>query len=123
MLGRIEIEDSTVPATSAAVAATEGVGATAASIADASKPFTDPNLRNLVAEVSVSEPKIYGEGNSPRIVAVDCGMKHNMVRILTGMGAQVKVVPWDWDLKAELDGGEMDGLFISNGPGDPSILT
>ena len=123
MLGRIEIEDAIDAPNSAVVAATEGVGATEASIADSSKPFTDPNLRNLVAEVSVKEPKIYGEGNSPRIVAVDCGMKHNMVHILTGMGAQVKVVPWDWDLKAELDSGEMDGLFISNGPGDPAILT
>jgi len=40
----------------------------------------DPNQRNLVAEVSVREIRSYGEGNSPHILAYDCGMKNNIIR-------------------------------------------
>lgn len=122
MLGRIEIEGEAM-SDAARVAATEGAGATKASIAGAGKPFPDPNLRNLVAEVSIKEPKVYGEGNGLRILAVDCGMKNNMIRTMVGMGAEVKVVPWDWDLASEIKAGGVDGLFISNGPGDPAVLT
>ncbi|KAA0161860.1 hypothetical protein FNF28_04925 [Cafeteria roenbergensis] len=122
MLGRIEIEGEAM-SDAARVAATEGVGATEASAAGAGKPFPDPNLRNLVAEVSIKEPKVYGEGNGLRILAVDCGMKNNMIRTMVGMGAEVKVVPWDWDLASEIKAGSVDGLFISNGPGDPAVLT
>lgn len=42
-------------------------------------PFEDPNKRNLVAEVSRRTPVTYGNGPI-KIVAVDCGMKHNIVR-------------------------------------------
>lgn len=122
MLGRIEVEGGGDGLEVARELAKSGAGATTMSIAGASKAFPDPNLRNLVAEVSVKEPVVYGKGNALRIVAVDCGMKHNMIRMMVAKGAQVKVVPWDWDLMAELEGGEMDGLFISNGPGDPALL-
>ena len=80
--------------------------------------FADPNKRNLVAEVSRRAPEVYGAGaGRPRVLAVDCGMKHHMVRMLASRGAEVKVVPWDHDLASER--GWYDGLFISNGPGDP----
>ncbi len=46
-------------------------------------------------------------------------MKHNMIRMLVKKGAEVKVVPWNHDLAAERDW--YDGLFISNGPGDPTM--
>lgn len=79
-------------------------------------PFEDPNGRNLVAEVSVGEPVVYG-GGRPRVLVVDCGMKNNIVRCLLGRGATVIRVPWDYDFN---DGAhEWDGLFLSNGPGDP----
>jgi len=84
-------------------------------------PFADPNKRNLVDEVSSKEVKIYGKGNKTRILAVDCGMKHNMIRMLVDRGAEVKVVPWNHDLTSERDW--YDGLFISNGPGDPARCT
>jgi carbamoyl-phosphate synthase (ammonia) len=121
LLGRIEVEGGGDGMERARAAATDGAGATDASRASAEKPFPDPNTRNLVAEVSVKEPKIYGAGNALKIVAVDCGIKNNMIRILVDRGAEVKVVPWDHDLASEVDW--MDGLFISNGPGDPAILT
>uniref|UniRef100_A0A665XET6 carbamoyl-phosphate synthase (ammonia) n=1 Tax=Echeneis naucrates TaxID=173247 RepID=A0A665XET6_ECHNA len=79
--------------------------------------ISDPNQKNLVAEVSTKETNIFGKGNPIRVVAIDCGIKHNIIRLLVKRGAEVHLVPWDQDLLS-LD---YDGLFISNGPGDPSL--
>ncbi|MDR3325629.1 MAG: glutamine-hydrolyzing carbamoyl-phosphate synthase small subunit [Spirochaetaceae bacterium] len=78
---------------------------------------------NPVAEVSCSEVRVYagrrmGEGVPAvplRIVLVDCGAKANILRCLLSRGAEVVRVPWNCDL-AGLD---YDGIFLSNGPGDP----
>jgi len=76
----------------------------------------DPNKRNLVAEVSCAEPRFYGpEDADVTVLAVDCGMKLNQLRSLLKRGCRVHVVPWDYDF-TEL---EFDGLFLSNGPGNP----
>lgn len=48
-------------------------------------------------------------------------MKYNQLRCFLKRGVQVKVVPWDYDLLAEAD--PYDGLFVSNGPGDPATLS
>ncbi|XP_066599844.1 multifunctional protein r [Prorops nasuta] len=82
-------------------------------------PVADPNKRNLVAEVSRESPKLYKSSKSgaPRICIVDCGMKYNQLRCLLNRGASVEVVPWNYDLQKV----EFDGLFLSNGPGDPSM--
>ena len=54
-------------------------------------------------------------------MCVDVGMKYNQLRCFLKRGVEVLVVPWDHDLVK--DGGEQyDGLFISNGPGDPAML-
>jgi carbamoyl-phosphate synthase (ammonia) len=79
----------------------------------------DPNTRNLVEEVSTKTIKVYGQENPLKILAVDCGMKHNIIRSLVERGAQVTVVPWDYDIFDNLHA--YDGLFISNGPGDPMM--
>ncbi|KAF7709169.1 carbamoyl-phosphate synthase [ammonia], mitochondrial [Silurus meridionalis] len=79
--------------------------------------ITDPSVRNLVAEVSTKEVKVYGKGNPVKVVAVDCGIKHNIIRLLVKRGAEVHLVPWDQDLTSL----EYDGLFISNGPGNPAL--
>ena len=63
----------------------------------------DPNTRNLVDEVSIKAPKVYGAGNPHKVLAVDCGMKNHIVRELVQRGAEVKVVPWDHDLASERD--------------------
>ena len=85
---------------------------------DDAVPFEDPNKRNLVAEVSVTEPEVFGEGR-PRVLAVDCGMKNNIIRCFLKRGVSVVRVPWDHDFN---DGEhEWDGLFLSNGPGDPKM--
>jgi carbamoyl-phosphate synthase small subunit len=76
--------------------------------------FDDPNLRNLVAEVSTKKVLKYGSGKKI-ICLVDCGAKQNIVRDLVKRNVKVVVVPWDYDLSKI----KYDGLLISNGPGDP----
>ncbi|KAL5384598.1 hypothetical protein PMIN02_009182 [Paraphaeosphaeria minitans] len=93
--------------------------------------WLDPNKKNLVAEVSTSKPKIYSpdpsaalkhpSGRPVRVVCVDVGLKHNQLRCLVRRGVEVEVVPWDYDFP-KLAGKEYDGLFISNGPGDPAMM-
>ena len=55
--------------------------------------------------------------NSPlkKVVLVDCGVKTNILRCLLRRGVEVVRVPWDYDFNQL----QFDGLFISNGPGDP----
>ena len=84
-----------------------------------SVPLADPNKRNLVAEVSTKEVKYFGKGNPYKIIAVDCGCKSNIIRMLVERGAEVKLVPWDYDIYDDLP--NCDGVFISNGPGDPTV--
>lgn len=78
--------------------------------------FIDPNLINQVAKVSCKEIITYGTGKK-KIVLVDCGVKHNILRCLLKRDVTVIRVPWDYDFN-QLD---FDGLFISNGPGDPDM--
>lgn len=78
--------------------------------------MTDPNRENLVARVSCKEVIEYGAGNK-RVVLIDCGVKHNILRCLTRRNVTVIRVPWDYDFT----GLTYDGLFISNGPGDPNF--
>uniref|UniRef100_A0A8C7HVR5 Carbamoyl-phosphate synthase [ammonia], mitochondrial n=1 Tax=Oncorhynchus kisutch TaxID=8019 RepID=A0A8C7HVR5_ONCKI len=79
--------------------------------------ISDPNKQNILAEVSTKETRVFGKGNPIKVVAVDCGIKHNIIRLLVKRGAEVHLVPWNQDLMSL----EYDGLFISNGPGDPSL--
>ena len=84
--------------------------------------FEDPNKRNLVAEVSTKTIQIYGKGNTPSIVAYDCGMKFNIIRYFVETHkVQLTVVPFDYDLEANPENIEWQGLFLSNGPGDPAM--
>ena len=78
--------------------------------------FYDPNKTNLVAEVSTSRRQVYGEGRY-RIVLVDCGVKYNIIRNLLRRDTTIIRVPWDYDFSHE----DYDGLFLSNGPGDPKM--
>ena len=80
----------------------------------------DASSRNLVADVSCSEPELFegvGSGTRPRVVLVDCGAKWNIIRSLNARGADVLRVPFDHPLESE----KGDGFLISNGPGDPKM--
>ena len=78
--------------------------------------FIDPNLINQVARVSCKEVITYpGPEGSKRVVLLDCGVKHNIIRSLLKRNITLIRVPWDYDFNQL----EFDGLFLSNGPGDP----
>lgn len=81
-----------------------------------SKPaaFEDFEHTHWVSEVSIKEPELLGEGEK-LIIAVDCGMKENIIRNLLKFPVRIKRVPYNYDYSDE----EFDGVFISNGPGDP----
>ncbi len=85
-----------------------------------SPDFYNPDLENLVSQVSIKAPKRYKKG-AKTIVCIDCGMKNNIIRSLLKRNLSVIRVPWNYDFIEE--GLEFDGIFISNGPGDPSMLT
>jgi carbamoyl-phosphate synthase small subunit len=77
--------------------------------------FPDVNQEHLVQKVSVKEPSTHGQGPI-KIIDVDCGMKENIMRHLLNFPIEIKRVPFDYDFTAE----DYDGIFISNGPGDPA---
>ena len=79
--------------------------------------FYDPNKENLVGKASCEEVIEYGIGNAKNVVLVDCGVKNNIIRCLLRRGAHVIRVPWDYDFTSI----DYDGLFISNGPGNPDF--
>lgn len=78
--------------------------------------FYDPNAENLIAKVSTKEIRTFGEGDKT-VVLVDCGTKYNIIRCLVRRDVKVVLVPWDFDFNTL----EYDGLFISNGPGNPDF--
>ena len=78
--------------------------------------FYDPNKENLVARVSCDNREVYGDGEH-KVVLIDCGVKNNIIRCLLERNSTVIRVPWDYDFSNE----EYDGVFISNGPGDPAM--
>jgi carbamoyl-phosphate synthase small subunit len=80
--------------------------------------FSDPNIRNLVAEVSTRQITRHGNGKK-KIVLIDCGVKENIVRELLKRNVTVIRVPWDFDVVGS--GMEYDGVLVSNGPGDPKM--
>jgi len=74
---------------------------------------------HAVNAVSKQERRTYNTGGSPKVALVDCGAKNNILRCLISRGAEVQVLPWNSSLE-EVD---YDGLFLSNGPGDPKACT
>lgn len=83
--------------------------------ADQEIDFYDPNKENIVAQVSTPDIKEYGKGKY-KVVLVDCGVKYNIIRCLLKRDITVKRVPWNYDFSQE----DCDGIFLSNGPGDPA---
>lgn len=106
-------------------------------------PYYDPNTENLVAKVSNKMPQLYTplntssggsmatatqpllhpSGRPIRILTLDVGMKYNQVRCFTSRGVELRVVPWDHDfLDSAVEPEPFDGVFVSNGPGDPTSV-
>ena len=84
------------------------------------RDFTIPT--DAVSKVSVKEKYSEGDGGQYHVVAIDCGMKKNIVRDMVKKGCKVTVVPWNTSAQ-EILNLSPDGIFISNGPGDPGDVT
>ncbi|MGH2575487.1 MAG: glutamine-hydrolyzing carbamoyl-phosphate synthase small subunit, partial [Ignavibacteria bacterium] len=82
----------------------------------------DPNSTNLAGEVCIKKPKVYEPSNKKarkNILLIDCGVKNNIIRNFLKRDATVIRVPHDYNpLSSEFD---FDGIFVSNGPGDPKM--
>ncbi len=93
--------------------------------------------QNLAATVSCAEPYAVGAGDLPashafavvpaasarhRVVAYDCGAKRRSCRTSSAAGCDLTVVPWDTPAE-EVLAMEPDGVFLSNGPGDPDAVS
>ena len=91
-------------------------------IEDGAFNVVDPNDTNLAGAVGVQEPVVYQPKNKnarKKILLIDCGVKNNIIRNFVKRGAEVIRVPHDYNpLKSEY---EFNGIFVSNGPGDPKM--
>ena len=93
-------------------------------------------IRDSIAATSCDQAVVFGTDGSTQplgnpeelapdadgrktVVLVDCGIKHNIIRCLLRRGVRVVRVPWDYDFNRI----PKDGLFISNGPGNPEFAT
>ncbi|KAL8733256.1 MAG: hypothetical protein Q9166_002273 [cf. Caloplaca sp. 2 TL-2023] len=90
--------------------------------ADEDEAFVDPEQINLVHKVSTKAPFHVSSGAGDFHVAViDCGVKENILRSLVCRGASVTAFPYDYPIHKVAH--HFDGIFISNGPGDPTHCT
>lgn len=79
-----------------------------------------PLPKDAVSKVSCKEIfTASAETEKYHVVAIDCGMKMNIVRSLNNRGCKVTIVPWNTDADTIMNFNP-DGIFISNGPGDPT---
>jgi carbamoyl-phosphate synthase small subunit len=76
---------------------------------------------DLAKVVTPREKTVHGAGGSPRIAAIDTGIKLSMVRHLVARGAEVTLHPCHVTAQ-ELLADDPDALFLANGPGDPAAL-
>ncbi len=74
---------------------------------------------DLASRATVRENRTEGQG--PHVIAYDYGMKRNIVRMLVRAGCRVTVVPAATSA-AQVRELKPDGLFLSNGPGDPAAV-
>lgn len=87
--------------------------------ADQDEAFIDPEQINLVKKVSTKAPfHVSSPDGDMHIAVIDCGVKENILRSLVGRGASVTVFPYDFPIHKVSH--HFDGVFISNGPGDPT---
>lgn len=74
------------------------------------------NAVELVSRKKIQQYQVPGERY--RVAAIDCGMKQNIVRSFNNRNCSVTVFPWNTSAE-EIERIKPDGIFLSNGPGDP----
>jgi carbamoyl-phosphate synthase small subunit len=107
-----------------------------AQLVDAARNAPSMEGANLVTAVAAREPRQWSADNGPwarhsaagaglTVLALDCGAKNNILRNFVDRGCTVRVLPFDTPAQHILDlfrTGQVQGLFISNGPGDPAAV-
>lgn len=93
------------------------IGADASAPAPASEQYWDPTIENLVDQVSTKYPYQLNPTGNIKIAVLDFGVKANILRSLVRRNAAVTVLPWNYDFNSIRD--KFDGLFLTNGPGNP----
>ncbi|KAK5016101.1 Multifunctional pyrimidine synthesis protein CAD [Cryomyces antarcticus] len=87
--------------------------------ADEDEAFVDPEGINLVRKVSTKAPfHVSSSLGDMHVALIDCGVKENILRSLVSRGASVTCFPYDYPIHKVAH--HFDGIFISNGPGDPT---
>ncbi len=86
--------------------------------ADQDEAFQDPGAVNLVHKVTTKAPFHIPSKGDYHVAVIDCGVKENILRSLVSRGASVTVFPYDYPIHKIAT--SFDGIFISNGPGDPT---
>ena len=81
-------------------------------------PVTNGQLKAIFDGASLSGNWKLETGNCYKVIALDFGIKYNILRQLTEHGCEVQVVPAQTTAEEILEA-EPDGVFLSNGPGDP----
>ena len=81
-----------------------------------------PSMNGLDLASRATVATSWEEGEGPLVVAYDYGMKRNIVRMLAASGVRVRVVPAT-TTAAQVLAMRPEGLFLSNGPGDPAAVT
>ena len=85
------------------------------------KNVDDPNLRHLASEVSTKEVKKFTPTNPKgKVIVIDLGVKHNILRNLVKRKREVILVPYNYSYD-KIMSYNPNGVFISNGPGDPAM--
>ncbi|MEM2779375.1 MAG: glutamine-hydrolyzing carbamoyl-phosphate synthase small subunit [Candidatus Bathyarchaeia archaeon] len=82
------------------------------------KKAPDPNMRNLVGEVSTKKPVCYNPNGKRTVAVIDCGVKHSILTNLIERGLKVVRVPYNTPVE-EIMEYKPNGIIVSNGPGDP----
>ena len=77
---------------------------------------------DFVREVTTEKPYEWGNDGNPKyhVVALDCGLKYNILRLLAQYGCRITVVPCT-ALAEEILNLKPDGILLSPGPGDPDL--
>ena len=108
-------------AMTACVAAGPGLDVDA--LLSATRAFPDMTGQDLATAVTCARPYAGFQASTPalRVVAYDFGIKRSILRCLSDAGCDVTVVPAHWSVEQTL-ALEPDGVFLSNGPGDPAAV-
>ena len=81
----------------------------------------DPNLRHLASEVSTKEVKIFSQPNPiGKVVVLDMGIKLNILRNFAQRRIEIIIVPYNYSFDQIMEY-QPNGVFVSNGPGDPAM--